>query len=276
MNAAAAGEARVAFHHWGAGPACVMLIHGLGDGRFVWRGFESMLGQFCAGISIDLRGHGDSPRDPLQRYTAEGFVADVTSLLDWLDWPTTMLIGHSIGGEIAIQVAAARPARVHGVVAVDSGPELERTAAQRIRKDLRGLPRYYAAAAEFIDIVASRYPLADPTALRHYADGALRPHPNGAGFELKLDLAVLEGMPTPDVAANWSALESVACPMLLVRGRLSSVLSRHRALEVPRRVANCRLVEVDAAGHVVPLENPRGLYAAVDPFLRAVITPFAH
>ncbi len=266
MNARPARALPLAMHAWGVGQPRVLLIHGLGDGKFVWRGFESLLMMRAAGASIDLRGHGDSPRDALQRYGSESLTEDVLSWIETLDWPTLFIVGHSLGGEVAARVAAALPSRVSGIVMVDSGPELDREAALRIRQDLALLPRHYAAIAEFEQILAARHPLADPGSLRHYARDALRPCAKG-GFELKMDPALPKTLSTLGPEDFWAALESAACPILLVRGRMSAMLSRHRAFAVPKRVPTCRVVEVESAGHGIPLENPRGLHEAVAPFL---------
>jgi pimeloyl-ACP methyl ester carboxylesterase len=266
VNARSVSALSLAAHTWGAGRPRVLLIHGFGDGRFVWHAFESLLTAQTAGASIDLRGHGDSPRDALQRYDSASLTADVLSWIDTVDWPALFVVGHSLGGEIAARVAAALPSRVSGIVMVDSGPELDSETALRIRQELGLLPRHYAAIAEFEQILLARHPFANPTALRHYAHEALRPCA-GRGFELKMDPALPKTLSTLDSADFWATLESIACPMLVVRGRRSAMLSRHQAFAIPKRAPVCQVAEVEGAGHGIPLENPRGLYDAVARFL---------
>jgi len=69
-------------------------------------------------VSVDLRGHGQS--DAVPPYTIEQFADDVAWLVEELRLDRPVAIGHSMGGNIVVQVAAARPDLVRGVVAIDS------------------------------------------------------------------------------------------------------------------------------------------------------------
>jgi esterase len=77
--------------------------------------------------AVDLRGHGDSDRPG--RYSIALMAADVTALLDALDEPAVDLVGHSLGGLVALRVAAARPGRVRRLVLEDVGLLQPRRAA---------------------------------------------------------------------------------------------------------------------------------------------------
>jgi esterase len=260
---------RLASHRWGVGAPSILLIHGLGDGRFVWRGLEELLGEMFAGASIDLRGHGDSPRDALRRYDPASLASDLESLVDGLDWPKLVLVGHCLGAEVAVQVAVTRAERISGIVMIEGGPELKPAAALRMREDIARLPPSFSAIAEFEDTVVPRHPLAERAALHRYAQAALIPASSG-GFELKLDPALIGSLPPQDAQTFWSQLDAMICPMLLVRGRLSSALTRRKAQELTARVPRAVCVEVPGAGHAVPLENPAGLHEAMLSFLESI------
>jgi pimeloyl-ACP methyl ester carboxylesterase len=243
-----------------------LLIHGIGDGGFAWDAFTSHAGPHFAAMTLDLRGHGDSGWDPLQCYGTDVLAADVLRLIDALDLKDLGVIGHSLGAEVATRVAAARPERTRALVLVEGGPELERGNASLMMRQMQSTPRRYDAVAEFQAVLAARYPLADPAALQHYAARALRPGRDGR-MELKMDPAFPLGMQLMDAASYWAELSAVSCPMLLVCGQVSSVLSHHNAERLPRRLRNCRLATVAHAGHAVPLENPAGLYDVIGPWL---------
>ena len=252
------------------GPApTVMLIHGVGDGAFVWDAFLSRLLLNNAALTLDLRGHGDSPWDPRRDYRTEAHVADVAALLDRLGPARLVLLGHSLGAEVAILAAAERPHRVSGLIVVDGGPELNPRAALAVMQHLKTLAWCYPTVADFTARLVDRHPLADRSVLERYASSALR-HRVDTGFELKADPALRLGRLPPDEAAMWRALDTLACPKLIVRGAASSLLSQQNAERTSQRVSDCRLATVPRAGHSVPLDNPAGLHDAVRPFLAEV------
>ena len=217
---------------WGNPSVRVLLIHGLADGAFVWNAFLRCLRGELGGLCVDLRGHGDSPWDPLQSYATDALAADVVQLTDCLDLSPLVLVGHSLGAEVATRVAAARPARIAGLVLVEGGPELDQKAAYRMRQEVQAMPRKYDSVAQLEALLSERYPIVDPATLGRYAAGALRPTASGL-LELKHDPAILNGMRFLKACEFWSLLAGLHCPTLLVRGRLSSLLSRERLASFP-------------------------------------------
>ncbi len=267
MVATAADTITLTTRRWGNHRPHVLLIHGLGDGAFAWDASVSLLCHEVSGVSVDLRGHGDSPWDPLQRYATASLAADVISMVDSWDLEDLALIGHSLGAEVATQVAVARPRKVTGLALIEGGPTLERTAALLLRHQLLALPRRYDFASQLEELLAARYSLVDPATLHQYALQALRAAPEG-GVRLKHDPKFLHGLQLMESTDYWTALDTVQCPILLVRGRLSALLTHEGASELPRRLRKCRLAELPGAGHAVPLENPASLCRTLLPWLK--------
>jgi pimeloyl-ACP methyl ester carboxylesterase len=243
---------------WGCRAPRVLLIHGLGDNACAWDTFIALAREHLSGISIDLRGHGDSAWDPLQRYGTDDLAADVALLTDNLNLTDLTLVGHSLGAEVAARVAAARPGRISSLALIEGGPELEPEAAHVMQQEMQAMPRKYDSVTQLEALLAMRYPLVESVILRTFATRALRPARSG-GLELRQDPAFLRGLRVMDSADYWLMLAAFQFPILLVRGQVSSVLTRSKAAELPRRLQNCRLVELPDAGHAVPLENPGGL-----------------
>jgi pimeloyl-ACP methyl ester carboxylesterase len=104
----------------GAGdPACI-LIHGIALDRNDLRPLAEPLSASHLVVSIDLRGHGQSPGGP--GYEIEALAADVRALADELDLRKAVVIGHSLGGLVALEAAATAPDRFGGLVILDSSP----------------------------------------------------------------------------------------------------------------------------------------------------------
>jgi pimeloyl-ACP methyl ester carboxylesterase len=96
----------------------VVFVHGWSCDRSHWR---HQLDDFSARhrvVAVDLAGHGDSGRDRT-RWTIPRFGDDVVAVLDALEVDGAVLVGHSMGGDVIVEAALARPARVAGLVWVD-------------------------------------------------------------------------------------------------------------------------------------------------------------
>ncbi len=100
----------------GSGPALVM-IHGFGAALDWWDGIAPQLEARHRIIAIDLIGHGGSAA-PLDGYAIENQAAMVAAVMDGLGISRAALIGHSMGGEVAAALTAARPDRIDGIVLI--------------------------------------------------------------------------------------------------------------------------------------------------------------
>jgi 3-oxoadipate enol-lactonase len=108
-------------YHTTGGPAAgppVVLMHALGDTRSTWTAFAAALPRHS--IALDLRGHGTSPRTGDYSFTA--MADDVLAFLDEHGHATADLVGHSLGGAVAMHVAMRAPDRVRRMVVEDIAP----------------------------------------------------------------------------------------------------------------------------------------------------------
>ncbi|MCW2622376.1 MAG: hypothetical protein JWL64_1978 [Frankiales bacterium] len=103
----------------GSGPALV-LIHGIGDSGETWRGVIPALARHHTVIAPDLLGHGRSDK-PRADYSVGGFANGLRDLLVLLGIPTATVVGHSLGGGVALQFAYHYPERLERLVLVSSG-----------------------------------------------------------------------------------------------------------------------------------------------------------
>ena len=120
---------------WSTGTEACILIHGFGEGGYIWDNFAPSIAKLFQTLAVDLRGHGDSSWHPRGEYDVEGHVADVIQVIDALRIKRFVLIGHSLGGEIALRIAAVRPESVRGLVIVDFGPDLNPEVTDRVVTD---------------------------------------------------------------------------------------------------------------------------------------------
>ncbi len=244
----------------------MLLIHGLGDGGFAWAPFLRPFGADIAAWTLDLRGHGDSDWNAQQSYGIEEHLQDAATVLEKLDASELIVIGHSLGAELAMRLAARYTKRVRALVVVDAWSGARAESADQLIEELRTRPRRYELVSDFANRLAQRLPLADPTVLNEYAAAALKSGSRG-GFELKHDSAAYMRLQRLGEEVLRASIAAVRCPTLLVRGALSAIFSYATATRMASQFPTCKLATVPRAGHAILLENPAGLSTAVMPFV---------
>src|SRR2546421_9734828 len=242
---------------WKGGGPPTLLLHGIGNYGRYWDLFADAVGRRLALVAPDARGHGESGR-PADGYAVADFTADALAVLDGAGIKQAVVIGHSMGGIYAINLAARRPDRVRALVIVDASPDPLPVGAERAQRLLTGRPQRFQDRAEaraYLERTSPGYPDAVyenrlAFAFREENDGLVwRSDPSA------LERIMSGRMPTED---RWDALSSIACPTLVVRGTHSNVLSEDAARQMVQTLADGRLMELDA-GHNVPLDPPREL-----------------
>ena len=105
----------------GAGEPIVFL-HGMGTSAATWDRCMDLLEDRFTVVAPDLLGHGNSPvPDDPSEYTRDRTLVDIDDVIAELDAPP-VLVGHSLGGYLALAHAATRPGAVRGVVVINTGP----------------------------------------------------------------------------------------------------------------------------------------------------------
>lgn len=214
----------------------VLFLHGGGQSRHSWRNAaRRVAGAGYRGITIDLRGHGDSDWAPDGDYGLKVMASDLCHVLRRFDRPVG-LVGASRGGQVALMAAAAEPAQTRLVLMADVGPHISRDGVAPIRafmeRSMHGFDSV-EAAAQALDSLPGRDRPADAgtlaRALRRGEDGRLywRWDPRMAlpGF-IHADL---------ETAQMEQAAAAVRCPVMLVRAEHSDVLT-DKGVETFRRL----------------------------------------
>ncbi len=110
---------RIAYQDRGGGNPPIVFIHGIYGSH---QAFSHQVAYFAPRhrcIGVDLRGHGESDK-PDQVYSMDRYADDVAELLQHLGTPPAVLVGHSMGGQVVISVAARHPSLVRAVASLDS------------------------------------------------------------------------------------------------------------------------------------------------------------
>ena len=177
-----------------------------------------------------------------------------------------MLVGHSMGADVALRIAAALPARIAGLALVDHNLRPVEAASRLVAAEFREADRTFRSVEDYAAWLAARRPVADRMLIAEVAPRALRAM-SGGGFALKRDPALLAAR-TAD-GPNRDSLRMLAqlnVPVLVVRGRMSSFLSADAARIAAETARDGTVVIVARAGHTVMLDDPEGLAQVLTAF----------
>jgi pimeloyl-ACP methyl ester carboxylesterase len=258
---------------WGGeGAPPVLLLHGGGQTRHAWRGTGRALAEDgWSAVAVDQRGHGESAWAPEGDYSFEAFAADVAALARAFAAPP-VLVGASLGGIASLLAVGQGGAPARALVLVDIAPRFELAGAERIVDFMTARPEGFASLEEAADAVASYLPHRERPRdlaglaknLRRGDDGRWRWHwdPRFMARE-RPRLADADFPEQMDAAAR-----ALRLPTLLVRGRLSDLLSEEGARHFLELVPHARYADVSGAGHMVAGDRNDRFTDAVRGFLR--------
>ena len=225
-------------------------------------------------LAVDVRGRGLSQWDPAADYRLPAYADDVVRLMDAEGLTRAIFIGTSMGGLITMDVAGVRPDLMAGAVINDVGPVLAPAGLMRIASYVgRETP-----VATWDDAAAYARSL-NAHALPHYTEADWRAMAARLFREDEAGRVVLDY--DPDIAkpfadgplmgdpwARWNALTQ-ACPVLLLRGERSDLLTEELALGMLAGRIGVTLRTVPGVGHAPMLDEPESR-AALEWFVRAL------
>ena len=242
----------------GSGYPPLVLVHGAACNRRFWDQQVSRFSSAHRVIAVDLRGHGESDA-PSERYPVRLFAEDLASTCTQLGIDNAVVIGHSLGGLVALDFASAYPDRVAAAVMIDS-PLLPGGDRAEVVRDL---------------VAGLRGPDPD-AALRAYFARLFGPYDDPAIKSWILDQAVLTG---PHVTSSlweesvvsWddeAALRACRVPLLyLDAGTPNADLAR--AVELCPGLMIARTI---GSGHFSPLVVPEQVNAMLERFLSLALS----
>lgn len=223
-------------------------------------------------LCADLRGRGLSQHDPnWHNYHPGTYVGDLARLLAAAGVPRVIILGTSLGGILAMLVAATTPQVLAGVILNDVGPEVAAEGLKRISTYV-GKSAPVGSWAEAAAQAKATYGLAWPDATdADWLDFARRGYAEVDGVpRLAMDPMIGEAVraapagAAPDLWPVFGALKPI--PTLALRGAISDVLSQHTFDRMGREKPDLARVTVAGRGHPPLLDEPDSI-AAIDAFL---------
>jgi pimeloyl-ACP methyl ester carboxylesterase len=223
----------------------VVLIHGFPLDHTIWDLLTPLLARRADVIAPDLRGFGETATSP-GKYGLNDLAGDIATLLDKLKLEPAVVVGHSMGGYVALALAHAFPQRVAGLALVASQARAD-TPERKIGRyneadDLESHGTSQLAADMSAKLTA------DPGLQAKLKQLILRQSPAGLAEALR---AMAE---RPD---STPYLESFEFPVAIVHGKDDKLIPLERAREVKEKVKQGTLLELEGAGHMPMMEAPQ-------------------
>jgi len=238
--------------------APVLLLHGLGSSTLDWEYQVPALAPSYRVIAMDVRGHGRSAKPPAP-YSVSQFAADATALLCALNAAPAHVVGLSMGGMIAFQMAVDSPDAVRSLTIVNSGPEM-----------ILRTPEQKAGIAARYDIVRAR----GMAALAKIVAGPLFPEAHQAALRQRFEEHVAANDPEAYLASlsainGWSVTDRIAgirCPALVISSDQDYTPVEWKRLYAAQ-MPDARVAVLENSRHAAPLDQPEQLNRAVLEFL---------
>jgi pimeloyl-ACP methyl ester carboxylesterase len=251
---------------WGTDAPHVVLLHGGGQNAHTWD--TVLLALSRPALCIDLPGHGHSGDvDPDRPIGPRSFAEDVEAMVREHAPHAAAVVGMSLGGLTAMELAVVAPELVRKLVMVDVTPGVDREKASDVVAFLAG-PESFESFEEILERTVAFNPTRSVSSLRrgilHNAvqrsDGrwVWRHQRTRIGDHERTDL---------DFAALWEDLASIRVPVLLLRGGRSPVVSDDDVERFRTHQPDADVIVVDDAGHSIQGDQPLVLADHLDRFL---------
>ncbi len=260
MSIARVREIELAYEVSGTGSP-VVLLHGFPFNRTLWREQVEALRERYMVITVDLRGHGETPASDAPA-TMEEMAKDVAALLDSLGLARVVLGGLSMGGYVALAFYQLFPERVRALLLADTRPQADTDEARLNREETA--KRVLSAGMETIadamlpKLLAPATHAEQPQIVRRVSDMILRTDPQGAASALR-GMAVRRD--------QTELLRRIDCPALIIVGSLDAITPPADAELMQRKIRNARLEVIAGASHVSNVERPAEFNRALEKFL---------
>ena len=262
----------VALHYMEMGPEQasdslpLVVIHGLLGSADNWRTHVKAWQQHRRVIAVDLRNHGRSPHADGMTYSE--MTHDVLALMDRLSIDKAHVLGHSMGGKVAISLASLAPERVASLVVADIAPVVYQHGHDDVFAALQEVEKGQPANRRDADALLAKHVNSRPIRLFLATNLQRSSDKEAPHMSLRVGLAqIMRGY--PDIVAVPAGDSAYEGPGLVLRGAESDYGSDEKIPAVKEWLPKARIVTIKEAGHWLHADQPQAFQQAVETFITA-------
>ena len=241
----------------------LVILHGLFGSARNWQGVAKQLAQWYSVYALDLRNHGSSPHSDAMDYGS--MAADVLAFMEQQSLEKVTVLGHSMGGKVAMELALITPNKISQLVIVDIAPV---TYTHNFNDVLAGF--YHVPLEEIHSRKEADEYLAekiDVPSLRQFLLQNLLPNPSG-GYQWRVNLSAIEAnMPAIMAFPSMANKRVFDKPSLFIRGEQSTYLASRYQNVIKEMFSNAEFETIKNAGHWPHIESPVDFMAVLNKFL---------
>ncbi len=257
------------------GAPVVMMIHGLAGQAHTFDGIAARLARRFHVYCLDVRGRGETEWGPAGGYHVDNYVADLEAVRAALGLDRIALVGTSMGGVISMNYAPKFPDHVTRIALNDIGPELDPAGIARIVQYVGHAPDAFADMKAVVKYYRDNYgPMVanlPDDQVTEFARWNVRRSDSGV-WVWKMDPAVRTQPPVASSVQPWDAYNAISCPLLILRGAQSDLLSTDTLAKMVEAHPGTKAVTVPNVGHAPLLTEPEAA-TALDEFLAPLLQP---
>ena len=229
----------------------VLFLHGIRGNRRNWAGQIEFFSPHFKAAAWDARGYGDSD-DYDGALQFEYFTGDVLRVAEHFKAEKLHLVGLSMGGRIARNVALRAPERVQSLVLISTNPGFDAMSPESVKRFVtERRSRTPQTLATLLGSGASR------AAYQELLDSVARIHE--VSYQKTLEASVAQDRAAP--------IEKIRVPTLVIAGEEDTVYPPELAAEMARRIPGAELLMLERTGHLANLEQPDKFNRAVFDFV---------
>lgn len=251
---------RLNYRKLGNGPPLVIL-HGIFGASDNWQTFGKALSENFQVFLVDQRNHGNSPHS--QEFDYPAMAADLKDFIEQHDLENPIILGHSMGGKVAMFFAVNYTDLFDKLVVVDIAPKFYPVHHQKILEGLGAVKISEVKSRKEAEEQLSEY--IKDAGVRQFLLKNLKRDDNGQ-FAWKLNLPVIRDN-IESVGQAVPSEHAIKKPALFIRGAKSEYIQDNDKDDIRKVFPQAEIVTIKHAGHWIHAEQPEALYKTVMEFL---------
>lgn len=244
----------------------LLILHGLFGSLSNWGVHSKYLSQFFSVYGVDLRNHGESPHYADLNYSV--MAGDVLELLDELSIESAYIIGHSMGGKVAMEFALSHAERIDKLMVVDIAPVTYEASADghlRVIEGMKSLDFSVLKSRQEVEEILEDY-IADMATRKFVMTNLVRTQEGKYVWRLNLDA----------IEKNYHRLrekpgsnKAFSKPTLFVKGSLSNYIQEQHKEDIISLFPEAKVKIIMQAGHWLHADKPQAFQKIALDFLQS-------